>query len=173
LDNVASFPKNFEQIARVLCDTALNDARSHLHPLIRTIELDRLDGRTEFVREVRFAIERRIARQLAVWDPSVQAVFRFDESRVVGNTLWDGTVHLLVKVPRLSTTMQTVGKELNLSLVKYLKQLGWSRFRNSQSMLDIQQVTPNELRRRVSYGAMFCAVYSVPIKVWPQNEHAR
>jgi hypothetical protein len=57
--------------------------------------------------------------------------------------------------------------------MKYLKQLGWSRFRKRQSILEIQQVTANELRHRVSYGAMFSAVYNVPVKIWPPKRRVR
>jgi hypothetical protein len=66
-----------------------------------------------------------------------------------------------------------LGKKLDQSLVKYLKHLGWSRFQKRESILEIQQVTPNELRHGISYGAMFYAVYTVPVKVWPQNRWAK
>jgi hypothetical protein len=57
--------------------------------------------------------------------------------------------------------------------MKYLQQLGWSRFGKRQSILEIQQVTPNELRHGVSYGAMFFAVHNVPVKVWPPNRRVQ
>jgi hypothetical protein len=82
---------------------------------------------------------------------------------------WDGSIHLLVKIPRLSHAVKVLGKKLDQGLTKYLKQLGWSRFRTRQSVLEIQQVTPNEMRHGVSYGAMFYAVYTVPVKVWPRD----
>lgn len=88
-------------------------------------------------------------------------------------TSWDGSVHLLVKVPQLSNAIQSLGRRLDYCLLNYLKQLGWSRFRKKQSILEIQQVTPNELRHGICYGAMFCAVYSAPVKVWPHSNSAR
>lgn len=80
---------------------------------------------------------------------------------------WDGSIHLLVMVSQLSNKVKVLGEILDCYLVKYLKQLGWSRFQMGQSILEIQQVTPNEVRRGISYGAMFYAVYTVPVKVWP------
>lgn len=161
--------KDFRQTANDICEKALKDAKEQLHPLIRSVEINRLDKRNEFVQAFKLALERRIARRLASWQPGVQAVFKFDESRMENCNSWDGSIHLLVKVPRLSKVMKALGKKLDQNLVKYLKQLGWSRFCRRQSILEIQQVTPNELRHGIGYGAMFCAVYSAPVKVWQRN----
>jgi hypothetical protein len=155
-------------VANDLCEKALNDAKAQLHPLLRDTELNRLDGRSEFVQVFKSALERRIARWLPIWLPSVQAVFKFDESRILNIKSWDGSVHLLVKVPRLSNKIKVLNKKLDQSLLQCLKQLGWPRVRNRQSILEIQQVTLNELRHGVGYAAMFSAVYTAPVKVWPQ-----
>ena len=162
--------QNFEQVANDLCDKALNDARAQLHPLIQNVELDHLDKRTEFVQAFKLALEGRIAKKLAVWYPNILVVFKFDESRMDHYKPWDGSIHLLVKVPRLSKTLKSLGKKLDQSLVGYMKRLGWSRFYKRQFILEVQQVTVNELRRGIGYGAMFCAVYSVPVKVWPRSK---
>lgn len=168
IEHIGSIQNDFEQIANKICEKALNDARSQLHPLIRSNELDRLDKRCEFVQAFKLALERGIAKRLASWQPGVQAIFKFDESLRESRISWDGSIHLLVKVPRLSSSMKALGKKLDESLVKCIKQLNWSRFRKLDSILDVQQVTVNEVRRGIGFGAMFCAVYSVPVKVWPQ-----
>jgi hypothetical protein len=164
--------KDLGQVAEDICEKALNDAKAQLHPLIQNFELDRLDKRTEFLQAFKSALEKRIARKLAVWQPGVQAVFKFDETLAANREAWDGSVHLLVKVPCLSNAIKALNKKLDQSLVKYLNQLGWSRFRKRQSILEIQQVTPNELRHGVSYGAMFCSVYNAPVKVWSSRRQA-
>lgn len=161
--------KDFGQAANDICEKALSDAKEQLHPLIRNVELNRLDKRHKFVQAFKLALEQRIAGKLATWQPGVQAVFKFDESGMENRDSWDSSIHLLVKVPRLSNALKALGNKLDQNLVKYLKQLGWSRFHRLQSVLEIQQVTPNELRYGIGYGAMFCAVYSTPVKVWPLN----
>jgi hypothetical protein len=160
---------DLEQAANELCETALNDAQGQLHPLLQNTELERLDQRNELVQAFKKALEERIARKLASWQPDVQAIFKFDETRMKNSESWDGSIHLLVMVSHLSSTVKALGDMLDQRLLKCLKQLDWSRFQASQSILEVQQVTPNEICRGVSYGAMFYAVYSVPIKVWPQN----
>lgn len=168
LDEVAVPAANvLGEAAEEICEKALDDAKAQLHPLLRNTEVVHLRKRKEFVQAFKVALERRIAQKLAVWQPGVQAVFQFDESRIETRESWDGSIHLLVKVPRLSDAIKVFGKKLDRSLTYYLQQLGWSRFRKRESVLDVQQVTPNELRHGISYGAMFSAVYSVPVKVWP------
>jgi hypothetical protein len=166
---VVPLPNDLSQVANKLCETALEDAKAQIHPLLRNSDLHRLGQRVEFAKAFKLALERRIAQNLALWQPDVQAVFQFEESWMESQNSWDGSIHLLVKVPRLSNAIKAMGKALDNSLVKYLKQLGWSRFQKRQTVLDVQQVTTDELRHGVSYGAMFYAVYSVPVEVWPQK----
>jgi hypothetical protein len=164
--------RNFGEAANDLCEKALNDAKAQLHPLLRNTELDRLGQRSEFLQAFKSALEQRIARKLAAWQPGVQAVFKYDQTLTENMEKWDGSIHLLVKVPRLSTVVKVLGRKLDGGLVKCLKRLGWQRFRMLQSILEVQQVTPNELRHGIGYGAMFCAVYTVPVKVWPRDRRA-
>jgi hypothetical protein len=162
-----SISKDLERVTNVLCEKALDDAREKVHPLIRNYKLETLEKRNEFVQAFKQALERRLAKKLVLWQPNVQAVFKFDGSGMESRSAWDGSVHLLVKVPRLSNAIQALGRRLDRCLLKYLKGLGWSRFQRKRSFLEVQQVTPNELRHGISYGAMFSAVHSVPVRVWP------
>ena len=167
LESVITNSNGLKYVANDLCEKALTDAKSQLHPLLQQVELDRLDQRSEFLQAFKSALEQRIARKLAAWQPAIQAVFKFDETGTGVMESWDGSIHLLVKVPRLSNALKALEKTLDKGLVKHLKQLNWSRFRKQKSILEVQQVTPNELRHGIGYGAMFSAVYNVPIKVWP------
>ena len=164
-------PRDFGEIANELCEKAMQDAKEQLHPLLRNAHLNLLNRRSEFVQTFKSTLELRIARTLAAWQPGVQAVFKFDESSTENWETWDGSIHLLVKVPCLSGALKSMGRMLDRSLVKCFRQLGWSRFQECQSILDLQQVTEGELRHCVGYGAMFCAVYTVPVRVWPQEKN--
>ena len=168
-EHVVPDVRNFAAVANDLCEKSMEDAKSQLHPLLQNTELDRLSQRGEFLQAFKSALEQRIARTLAAWQPSVQAVFKYDETWTENVESWDGSIHLLVKVPRLSNAVKALGKKLDRSLVKHLKHLGWQRIPTRHSILEVQQVTPNELRHGVGYGAMFCAVYTAPVKIWPQE----
>jgi hypothetical protein len=172
VERVVPNVRDFGAVANNLCEKALEDAKSQLHPLLQNTELDRLSQRGEFLQAFKSALEQRIARTLAAWQPSVESVFKYDETWTETVESWDGSIHLLVKVPRLSNAVKALGKKLDGSLVKYLKQLGWQRFPTRHSILEVQQVTPDELRHGVGYGAMFYAVYTAPVKVWPRDRRA-
>jgi hypothetical protein len=166
VEHVIPEAKDFAKAADDIREKALRDSRDQLHPLLRNVELDRLDQRYEFLRAFKRALEQNIARKLAIWLPGVQSIFSYDETSTKN---WDSSIHLLVKVPRLSKAVRVLGKTLDNSLMKSLKQLGWSRFQECQTVLEVHQVTPRELRHGLGYGAMFYAVYSTPIQVWPQK----
>ena len=80
VEGVESIPKDLERMANNLCEQALDDARSQLHPLIRNVGLERLDKRYEFVQAFKLALEERIAHKLAILQPGVQAVFQFEKA---------------------------------------------------------------------------------------------
>ena len=158
---------DFGDAADELCEKALSIAKNRLHPLLRNLGLERLEGRTEFLEEFKGALENGISGKLAVWQPGVQAVFKYEESRLASIASWDGTIHLLVKVSRLSKRLHALGKTLDGNLLKSLQRLGWQRVGMRQSILELQQVTPRELRYGIGYGALFHAVYTAPVRVWP------
>jgi len=165
--------RDFKEVAKDLCERALQDAKKQLHPLLQNSEVSRLSQRVDFLQAFKSVLEREIARKIAAWHPGVQAVFKYDEPPLRIMEAWDGSIHLLLTVPRLSDRLKALGSKLDHSLMKHLKQLGWERFRTRQSVLEVQQVTANEIRHGIGYGGMFYAVYTAPIKIWPQEQRAR
>src|SRR5215211_4702525 len=147
--------RKFGNVANELCEKALHDAKSQLHPLLQNSELDRLSQRVEFLAAFKSALEGRIARTLVLWQPSVEAVFKYDETRLENMETWDGSIHLLVKVSQLSNAIRAWGRRLDRSLVKYFRQIHWKRFQTCQSILEVHQITPHELRHGIGYAAMF------------------
>jgi hypothetical protein len=109
--------------------------------------------------------ELRLARFYWATGQNERATTEYKSINNTGD--WDGTIHLLAKVPCLSKQLKALSNKLDNGLVKCLKRLNWPRFDQCQSILEVQQVTPNELRHGTGYGAMFFAVYTVPVQVWP------
>src|SRR5512138_3728643 len=107
-ESVVPLPNDLSQVANKLCETALEDAKAQMHPLLRNTDLRRLGQRVEFVKAFKIALERRVAQRLALWQPDVQAVFQFEESWMESRNSWDGSIHLLVKVPRLSNAVKVI-----------------------------------------------------------------
>jgi hypothetical protein len=69
--------------------------------------------------------------------------------------------------------MKALGPILDRNLVDHLKQLNWSRFRMCESIMEIQQVTADEIRIGIGYGARFSSVYNAPLKVWPERRQGK
>jgi len=165
--------RKFAHAADELCVAALNEARSQLHPLLQNIELGRLDQRQEFLRIFKCALGQHIAQKLSAGCPEIQAIFKYEERPWKNTEGWDASIHLLVKVPSLSDDVDILGKMLDSSVMKSLKQLRWQRFQEYQSILTVQQVTPIEIRHGTSYGAMFYAAHTAPVKIWPPDDQIR
>lgn len=170
VENLPAMTKDLGEVAKDVCEKSLDEAKAQLHPLLKNINVERLDQRTDFLQAFKNALERRIARTLVAWQPGVQAVFQYEETRMEKIENWDGSIHLLVKVSRLSNTVRMLASSLDRALVRYFRQIGWERFRMRTLILEVHQVTPNELRHGIGYGALFCAVYNVPVRVWPQED---
>ncbi len=157
----------FRQIADELCDHAQRVATDQLHPLLQRVDLEKLSQRHEFLEAFKCSLEREIAQKIVLWLPCVKVVYRFDSSRRSSTEDWDNTTHLLVFVPQLMPSIKELGTILDGELLKSLKRLPWSRFQDSKSIIEIQQVTPEEMHHGVCYGAMFFSVHAAPSQVWP------
>src|SRR6185436_10696681 len=81
LEHAVPAQKEIGKAANELCEKALKDAKCQLHPLLQNTGLNRLEQREEFLQAFKSALEQRIARKLATWQPSVQAVFKYEETR--------------------------------------------------------------------------------------------
>ena len=162
-------PRNaaeFRQIADELCDRAQRVATDQLHPLLQRVDLVKLSQRHEFLDAFRCSLEREIAQKIVLWLPCVKVVYKFDASRKKRLEEWDNTIHLLVLVPQLIPLIKELGTMLDVAFLTSLKRLPWSRFQDSKFVIEIQQVTPEEIRHGVCYGAMFFSYYATPSQVW-------
>ena len=143
------------------------NAKAQLHPLLQQVDLEKLGQRREFVQAFKQALERAVAEKIVLWLPSVKVVYKFDSPGETSPEYWDNTVHLLLRVSRLLPSINELGATLNNEVREELKRFSWSRFQSSKSIVEIQQVTDNEIRHGVCYGAMFYSCYTAPSPVWP------
>lgn len=162
-------PSAFRQISEELCEKALMDAKSELHPLLQQADLEKLGQRQKFVQAFKQALEKAVAERVVRWLPDIKVVYKFDSPRRGSAEHWDNTIHLLILVPLLLPSINELGSELDCAILEELKHFSWSRFQDAKSILEIQQVTPYEIRHGVCYGAMFYSLYAAPTQVWPSK----
>jgi hypothetical protein len=169
IERLIENPYAFRQVSEELCEKALIDAKTQLHPLLQQVDLEKLGHRREFVQAFKRSIEGVVAKRIALWLPWVKVVYRFDVLRGRSTDDWDNMIHFLLLVPRLLPSITELGSKLDHEMLQGLKRFGWSRFQDSKSIIEIQQVTPNEIRHGVCYGAMFYSFYTAPSQVWPST----
>lgn len=169
IEDLIKNPYAVQQGSDELCETALINAKAQLHPLLQQVDLEKLGLRREFVQAFKHELEKAVATRIVHWLPCVKVVYKFDASRGSSTEGWDNTIHLLILVPRILPSINDLGLKLDNEILKRLKKLGWSRFQDSKSVIEIQQVTSSEIRHGVCYGAMFYSFYTTPSKVWPQR----
>jgi len=167
IEGLIKNPYTFRQVSEQLCEKALINAKTQLHPLLQQVDLENLGQRREFVEAFKHALERAVAERIILWLPCVKVVYKFNPPRGSSKEYWDNTIHLLLLVPRLLPSINELGTMLDREILERLTHFSWSRFKDSQSILELQQVTPYEIRHGVCYGAMFFSLYAAPSQVWP------
>ncbi len=162
--------RNLERLAEGIRDSAVESARNVLHPLLRHLEVRVLGRRPEFVSTFYEALAIAVSRALARMDSHLLAVFRFSspgETDPSTNVPHPGVpLHLLAITDEIEASQRLPLAGLDRALCSSLCRLGWSRFAGSARLLDINLLTPRELRRGVGYAGLFSAFYSFPHRVW-------
>ena len=169
IENLIKTPSALRLVSRELAEKALIDAKPLLHPLLQQVDLENLGQHREFVQAFKDALERAVAERIFLRLSFVKVVYKFDPPRGSSTAGWDSMIHLLLLVPRLLPSINELGFKLDSEMLQQLQSLSWTRFQHSKSVVEIQQVTPNEIRRGICSGAMFFSLYAAPVQVWPPN----
>lgn len=170
LMNLLENQQLFSDLCKQLCEKALTDAKNQLHPLLRQVELERLGQRKIFVDAFKCALETEITRRVILLLPCVQAVYRFDTQRGSNAYDWDNKIHLLLLVPQLMASIKDLNSKLDTQMLRQLQRPDWKRFWSSTTFVEVQQVTRDEVRHGVCYGAMFASYYAGPLQIWPVTQ---
>ena len=155
IEGLFKSPCAFGSVSEELCEKALMDAKSQLHSLLQQVDPEKLDQRRELVEAFKHALERAVSERIVLWLPCVKAVYKFENLRGSSPKYQDNTIHLLILLPRLLPSSYRLGAMLDHEVLERLKRFNGSRFQDSKSFLEIQQVTPNEIHHGVCYDAMF------------------
>ncbi len=165
---------NLERLAGGIRDSAVESARNSLHPLLRHLEVALLGRRPDFVSTFYESLAVTVSRALSRMDSHLLAVFRFSSRRETDpatNVPHPGVpLHLLAITDDLEATQRLPLVGLDRALQSNLRRLGWPRFAGNARLLDINLLTPRELRRGVGYAGLFSAFYSLPHRIWLRGQ---
>ncbi len=102
-----------------------------------------------------------VAQVLGANDDRLLAVYTYDQE--------DPVLHLLVLVTQPSAALTAFVAALDRALTADLHALGPTGFADRDSILDVNLITPKEVRLGLGYAVLLSAVSAAPLKVWTRE----
>jgi hypothetical protein len=130
-------------------------------------ELAHAVGRAGLISHPRFlpafklALAASVACTLGEHDAQVRAVYAYDSA--------DALLHLLVIVGRPSAALTMFVASLDRALAASLDELSLAVGHRRVSVLDVNLITPKEVRLGIGPAALLSAVYHPPLAVWSRD----
>jgi len=162
---------SLDEVAETIRDDALASARVKLWAPERGSELARLLARPDFLDYFKYGLALGVSNALSAGDQKVRAIYVYDPSSNADSEAGeempqDVTVHMLVWVDAPSAALEAFIGAVDRALTASLKQLPSPRFAQRGSILDVNLVTDDDIRRGVNYAGLLSGVFALPLKVW-------
>jgi hypothetical protein len=163
-----------QELVETLNEDAVAQARQKLLPPQRGADLRSLLETPAFLDAFKYGIASGVAKALSENDKSVQAVYVYDpstnpDSESGVDLPMSATVHLLVRVVRLSAALEAFIATLNRALTAELRNLPSDRFARLESVLDVNLVTEQQVRLGAGYAVLLSSVFAPAIKLWQRE----
>ena len=165
------------EVAETLRDDSLLVAREELAPSRGELPLEELLNDLDFVDSFKHSLASGIARVLAAYDRQVKSVHFYDplvcrERRRIGKLPIEATIHLLVEVHHLSPALSVLIMALDHELTDSLKVLPSPWFAHRQFTLDVNFVTPEDIKVGRGHATLLSSLYTPPLKIWKREDEA-
>ena len=160
-----------DEVAETMRDDAIAQAIAKLSSRAHHLDLANLLGRPDFLDYFKHGLASSAANVLAAHDWNVQAVYAYDAALDAGSEAGedpprDTGVHLLVRVITPSAGLEALIASLDQALTASLKDLPAPGFRQRESVLDINLVSDDDMRRGVNYAGLLKGLFAPPLQVW-------
>lgn len=121
----------------------------------------------------RHSIARQVARYLTNLDETVVSVYTHSfgdaEEEGEGRTVRISTpINIILHVRRKTAALSSIVAYLDHQLLESYKQLVSPRGEKIASILDIQMVDDEDIRRGTGFGVVLRSTYSKPVRLWPE-----
>jgi hypothetical protein len=149
-----------------IADGARDQAIEHVRRLgpetWRQEGISRLTHEPGFLSPFTLGLAAQAARVLGASEPRVLAAFTYDLS--------DHVIHLLVLVDEFSSGLEDFVREFDQALTHSIDALRMPDCFECTSVLDVHQVTPQDVRLGIGMAGLLSSVANAPLRVWSRHE---
>lgn len=156
---------NLEDTARVMRDTAINEARIVLPKFYDDKDLPSLLKETVFIENFKHIMAGLIAEQLVQNNSMIEEIYFIDPDMnpdaEIGETKpiildW----HLLCLVEKPSAALKSIISGLDNSLTTAVRELPSEQFSGLETVLDVNLVTRQDIKERKGYAALLSSIFA-------------
>lgn len=121
----------------------------------------------------RYSIAQQLARYLSALDQSVVSVYTysFEETEEEGeerHVYLAAPINLILHVRRKTAALRSIVTYLDHQLLDQYKRLVAPEGGNIASILDVQMVDDEDIRRGTGFGVVLRSSFSRPMRLWPE-----
>jgi len=160
------------EVAEKIRDDALVSAKSKLPPILQGQNLEELFQDTYFFCYFKHGLVESVCQTLCDYDEKIMESYCFDpnanpDCQSGEEILVDGTLNIILVVESKTAGLDALTASLNRSLTQALKELPIPMLKSYDSILNIIQVTQDDVENRKGYAALISSIYVKALKVWP------
>lgn len=121
----------------------------------------------------RYSIALQLAQYLTKLDKNVVSVFTYsfgdaEEEGEDRNISLSAPINLILHVRRKTAALRSIVAYLDQQLLDGYKQLVAPEGEKIASILDVQMVDDEDIRRGIGFGVLLRSSYSKPVRLWPE-----
>ena len=159
-------------VAEKIRDYALNFAKMKLPPVKKDQNLEALILDRHFLCDFKHGLVEGVCQTICDYDGKVIESYCFDpdanpDCQSGEETPIDGTINIILVVESKTAGLDALIISLDRSLTKALKELPIPNLAFYDSVLNIIQVTQDDVEKRKGYAALISSTYVRALKVWP------
>lgn len=151
-------PTHFSEVVETILEKAVDMVRKHVPAFKGAVHLETMAQRPDFAGPFRFALAIELAKVIGADNPDVRTVFAYDLSQP--------NLHLLALVSRPTQGHSAYIRALDECLCGHMKDLRLPDCAARAGMLDVQFITPQEVRLGIGLTGLLSAVRTAPVRVW-------
>lgn len=151
-------PTHFSEVVETILEKALDLVRANVPAFKGAAHLETMIQRPDFAGPFRCALAIELAKVIGADNPDVRTVFAYDLSLP--------NLHLIALVSRPTYGHSDYIHALDQALCERMRELRLPDCSARAGMLDVQFVTPQDVRLGIGTTGLLSAVRTAPVRVW-------